>query len=145
MTTRSSPERRSPSTCVPPDSPSAPAVRWGVARTVGAGLIALAAVAILVPNWIWGPGFVVLLAAGVILYLLIRVVRDDGASHLSGVAARIAIGIVLLALAVGGFTAAGIPQTEAVAATFTARLFTSYLPPIWGWFALQWLRRNEYV
>jgi phage shock protein PspC (stress-responsive transcriptional regulator) len=91
---------------MPVDDPSAPPVRWGVARTVGAGLIALAAVAILLPNWIWGPGFVVLLAAGVILYLLIRVVRDDGASHLSGVAARIAIGIVLLALAVGGFTAA---------------------------------------
>ena len=41
-----------------------------------------------------------------ILYLLIRVVRDDGASHLAGIAARIAIGIVLLALAVGGFAAA---------------------------------------
>jgi phage shock protein PspC (stress-responsive transcriptional regulator) len=91
---------------MPVDDPSAPPVRWGVARTVGAGLLAIAAVAILVPNWIWGPGFVLLLAAGVILYLLIRVVRDDGTSHLSGVAARIAIGIVLLALAVGGFTAA---------------------------------------
>jgi phage shock protein PspC (stress-responsive transcriptional regulator) len=91
---------------MPVDDPSAPPLRWGAARTIGAGLLALAAVAILVPNWVWGPGFVVLVAAGVILYLLIRVVRDDGTSHLSGVAARIAIGIVLLALAVGGFTAA---------------------------------------
>jgi uncharacterized membrane protein YbhN (UPF0104 family) len=46
---------------------------------------------------------------------------------------------------IGGLTAAGIPQSEAVAATFTHRLFTAYLPPIWGWFALQWLRRQDYV
>ncbi len=42
-------------------------------------------------------------------------------------------------------TAAGIPQTDAVAATFVQRLFTSYLPPIWGWFVLVWLRRKEYL
>lgn len=46
---------------------------------------------------------------------------------------------------IGGFTAAGIPQEQAVAATFIARMFTAYLPPIWGWFALNWLRRGEYV
>jgi uncharacterized membrane protein YbhN (UPF0104 family) len=46
---------------------------------------------------------------------------------------------------IGGFTAAGIPDEQAVAATFTARMFTAYLPPIWGWFALNWLRRKEYV
>ncbi|MBL8777261.1 MAG: flippase-like domain-containing protein [Acidimicrobiales bacterium] len=46
---------------------------------------------------------------------------------------------------IAGFTAAGIPQAEATAATFTARMFTAYLPPIWGWFALQWLRRQDYV
>ncbi len=46
---------------------------------------------------------------------------------------------------IGGMTAAGVPQEIAVAATFTARACTAYLPPIWGWFALQWLRRNEYV
>jgi phage shock protein PspC (stress-responsive transcriptional regulator) len=91
---------------MPVDDPAAPPLKWGVARIIGAGLLAIAAVAILVPNWIWGPGFVLLLAAGVILYLLIRVVREEGTSHLAGVAARVAIGIVLLALAVGGFTAA---------------------------------------
>jgi len=91
---------------MPVDDPAAPPLKWGVARVIGAGLLAIAAVAILVPNWIWGPGFVLLLAAGVILYLLIRVVREDGTSHLAGVAARIAIGIVLAALAVGGFAAA---------------------------------------
>ena len=46
---------------------------------------------------------------------------------------------------IGGMTAAGAPQDIAVAATFTHRLFTAYLPPIWGWFALRWLGRNEYV
>jgi len=25
------------------------------------------------------------------------------------------------------------------------RLFTAYLPPIWGWFTLAWMRRREYV
>jgi uncharacterized protein (TIRG00374 family) len=46
---------------------------------------------------------------------------------------------------IGGLTAAGIPQEAAVAATFTHRLFTAYLPPIWGWISLRWLRRNDYV
>ena len=46
---------------------------------------------------------------------------------------------------IAGFTAAGVPETEAVAATFTARTFTTYLPPIWGWFALRWLRKKNLV
>ena len=81
-------------------------MRWGLARTVGVGLLAVAALAILVPDWLWGPELSLLLAAGVVAYLLIRVVRDDGADHIGRLAARIGIGIVLLALAAGGFTAA---------------------------------------
>lgn len=46
---------------------------------------------------------------------------------------------------IAGFTAAGVPQAEAVAATFTARMCTAYLPPIWGWAALRGLRRRDYV
>jgi uncharacterized membrane protein YbhN (UPF0104 family) len=46
---------------------------------------------------------------------------------------------------IGGMTAAGVEQSIAVAATFTARLFTAYLPPIWGWGALQWLRHRDLV
>ena len=42
-------------------------------------------------------------------------------------------------------TAAGIPQDDAVAAVFVQRLFTAYLPPIWGWFFLIWMRRKEYL
>jgi uncharacterized membrane protein YbhN (UPF0104 family) len=44
-----------------------------------------------------------------------------------------------------GLTAAGISETDAVAAVFVQRLFTAYLPPIWGWFVLVWLRRKEYL
>jgi uncharacterized membrane protein YbhN (UPF0104 family) len=46
---------------------------------------------------------------------------------------------------IGGFTAAGVSEVDAVAATFTARMCTAYLPPIWGWFAFQWLRHHELV
>ena len=42
-------------------------------------------------------------------------------------------------------TAAGIPETDAVAATFVQRMFTSYLPPLWGWFILVWMRKREYL
>lgn len=44
-----------------------------------------------------------------------------------------------------GLTAAGISETDAVAAVFVQRLFTAYLPPIWGWFTLVWMRKKEYL
>ena len=44
-----------------------------------------------------------------------------------------------------GLTAAGIPESDAVAAVFVQRLFTAYLPPIWGWFCVVWLRKKEYL
>jgi len=44
-----------------------------------------------------------------------------------------------------GLTAAGVHEADATAAVFIQRLFTSYLPPIWGWFVLVWMRRREYV
>jgi uncharacterized membrane protein YbhN (UPF0104 family) len=46
---------------------------------------------------------------------------------------------------IAGLTAAGIPQDQAVAAVFIQRLCTAYLPPIWGWVALTWMRRHEYL
>ena len=46
---------------------------------------------------------------------------------------------------IAGFTAAGVPPTDAVAATFTARLFTCYLPPIWGYPTLAYMRHREYL
>jgi uncharacterized membrane protein YbhN (UPF0104 family) len=46
---------------------------------------------------------------------------------------------------IAGLTGAGVPQDQAVAAVFTQRLFTAYLPPIWGWVTLAWMRRREYL
>jgi uncharacterized protein (TIRG00374 family) len=46
---------------------------------------------------------------------------------------------------IAGLTSAGVPQEQAVAAVFIQRLFTAYLPPIWGWATLAWMRRREYV
>ncbi len=44
-----------------------------------------------------------------------------------------------------GLTAAGISDSVAVAAVFVQRLFTAYLPPIWGWFILVGMRRRDYL
>ena len=54
------------------------------------------------------------------------------------------LGVVEAGL-IAGLTAAGVPQSQAVAAVFIQRLFTAYLPPIWGWVTLAWMRRREYV
>ena len=84
-------------------------------------------------------------AYGESLPLLQLVVINSFASFIGG-AAPVPGGMgVVEAGMIAGFTSAGIPQAEAVAATFTARMFTTYLTPIWGWFAFQWLRRNDYV
>ncbi len=40
-------------------------------------------------------------------------------------------------------TLLGIPEDLAVAVTLLYRLCTTYLPPIWGWGALAWLRRHD--
>ncbi|MGH3208920.1 MAG: lysylphosphatidylglycerol synthase transmembrane domain-containing protein [Trebonia sp.] len=44
-----------------------------------------------------------------------------------------------------GLTAAGVAEADATAAVFIQRLFTSYLPPVWGWFTLVWMRKREYL
>jgi glycosyltransferase 2 family protein len=54
------------------------------------------------------------------------------------------LGVVEAGL-IAGLTSAGVPQDQAVAAVFIQRLFTAYLPPIWGWAILAWMRRREYV
>jgi len=55
------------------------------------------------------------------------------------------IGIWLIIGMIAGLTSAGIPQEQAVAAVLIQRFFTSYLPPVWGWATLAWMRRREYV
>ncbi|HEX4433362.1 MAG TPA: lysylphosphatidylglycerol synthase domain-containing protein [Acidimicrobiales bacterium] len=62
-----------------------------------------------------------------------------GAVPVPGGAGVIEIGLI------AGLTAAGIPQDQAVAAVFIERFCTAYLTPIWGWAALVWLRRSDYI
>jgi uncharacterized protein (TIRG00374 family) len=84
-------------------------------------------------------------AFGQSLPLMQIVVINSFASFIGG-AAPVPGGMgVIEAGLIAGFTAAGVPDSEAVAATFTYRMFTAYLPPIWGWFALVWLRHHDYV
>jgi uncharacterized membrane protein YbhN (UPF0104 family) len=79
------------------------------------------------------------------LPLMELVVINSFASLLGGIApVPGGMGVIEAGL-IGGFTAAGVPETTAIAATFTARLFTAYLPPIWGWFSMQWLRHHDYL
>jgi uncharacterized protein (TIRG00374 family) len=44
-----------------------------------------------------------------------------------------------------GLVALGIPNSAAVSTALAFRLVTFYLPPIWGTFAMRWLRRHSYV
>jgi uncharacterized membrane protein YbhN (UPF0104 family) len=44
-----------------------------------------------------------------------------------------------------GLTAAGVSEADATAAVFIQRLFSSYLPPLWGWATLLWMRRRDYL
>jgi glycosyltransferase 2 family protein len=44
-----------------------------------------------------------------------------------------------------GLIAVGVDESTAFAIALTKRLCTFYLPPIWGYPALQWLRRRGYV
>lgn len=54
------------------------------------------------------------------------------------------IGVTEGALTVG-LTAAGLPESTAFAVAILYRLFSFYLPPIWGWFAFRWLQANKYL
>jgi uncharacterized membrane protein YbhN (UPF0104 family) len=84
-------------------------------------------------------------AYGYSLPLIQLIVINSLASVLGGMApVPGGMGVVEAGL-IGGLTAAGIPTEAATAAVFTHRLFTAYLPPVYGWFALQWLRRNDYI
>ena len=54
------------------------------------------------------------------------------------------LGVVEAGL-IAGLTSAGVPQDQAAAAVLIQRFFTAYLPPVWGWVTLAWMRRREYV
>jgi uncharacterized membrane protein YbhN (UPF0104 family) len=44
-----------------------------------------------------------------------------------------------------GFVAVGVPEGVAFSAAICYRMCTFYLPPIWGWFAFNSLRRDGYL
>lgn len=84
-------------------------------------------------------------AYGGSLPLLQIVVINTFASLIGGIApVPGGMGVIEAGL-IGGLTAAGVDEATAIATTFTARMFTAYLPPIWGWFSLDWLRKHDYV
>jgi glycosyltransferase 2 family protein len=75
-----------------------------------------------------------------VLIVVIRLAAIvGGASPSPGGMGVVEAGLIL------GLTAAGVAEPDATAAVFVQRLFTSYLPPIWGWAALVWMRKRDYV
>jgi uncharacterized membrane protein YbhN (UPF0104 family) len=75
-----------------------------------------------------------------VLIVVIRLAAMiGGASPSPGGMGVVEAGLIL------GLTAAGVGEADATAAVFIQRLFTSYLPPMWGWFTLVWLRKREYL
>lgn len=54
------------------------------------------------------------------------------------------IGVVVGALT-AGLVAAGVDNTTATATAILFRLLTFYLPPLWGWVSLRWLRHHDYL
>jgi len=44
-----------------------------------------------------------------------------------------------------GLVSLGIPNSVAMSTAITYRLVTFYLPPLWGTFAMRWLRSNSYI
>ena len=54
------------------------------------------------------------------------------------------VGITEAALT-AGLVAVGIPQTEALAAAIFYRICTFYLPPLWGYIALRWLTKHDFL
>jgi uncharacterized membrane protein YbhN (UPF0104 family) len=84
-------------------------------------------------------------AYGQSLGLMQLIVINSIASIIGGIApVPGGMGVIEAGL-IAGFTAAGVPDQAAIAATFTARMFTAYLPPAWGWAAMQWMRRRDYI
>ncbi len=62
-----------------------------------------------------------------------------GLSPVPGGMGAVEAGMILM------LSAAGVDERVAVAAVFVQRLFTAYLPPIWGWFVMVWMRKREYL
>jgi uncharacterized membrane protein YbhN (UPF0104 family)/tRNA A-37 threonylcarbamoyl transferase component Bud32 len=84
-------------------------------------------------------------AYGVDLTLVQLLVVNMAASALAGlVPVPGGVGAAEASLT-AGLVAVGVDNSTAFAIALTHRLCTSYLPPVWGYFSLQWLGRKGYV
>lgn len=85
------------------------------------------------------------LAYGIHLNLAQLVFVNTSAAVLSGlIPVPGGIGAAEAAISAGLITM-GVDESTAFAVALTQRLCTFYLPPIWGYFSLQWLVRKGYV
>ena len=84
-------------------------------------------------------------AYGVGLSLAELLAINVGASLLAGfIPAPGGVGAAEATLT-AGLVAFGVDESTAFAIAITQRLCTHYLPPIWGYFSLQWLRKQGFV
>jgi len=81
----------------------------------------------------------ILIDATLVRMVLVPSIMAVSYTHLDVYKRQVEAGMII------GLTAAGISEPDAVAAVFVQRLFTAYLPPIWGWFVLVWMRKKEYL
>jgi uncharacterized protein (TIRG00374 family) len=49
------------------------------------------------------------------------------------------------AILTAGLIAIGVDEAAAFAIAVTFRVASAYLPPVWGWFSIRWLQRNDYL
>ncbi len=76
---------------------------------------------------------------GAALFINVTVGLLSGASPVPG-----GIGVAEAGLT-AGLVSVGVPNDVAVPAVLLYRMISYYLPPIWGWFAMQWLTRHDYL
>ncbi len=84
-------------------------------------------------------------AFGVTLSLADLLVVNIGASVLAGlIPAPSGVGAAEATLT-AALVAFRVDQSTAFAVAITHRVYASYLPPIWGYLAMRWLRRHGYL
>jgi uncharacterized membrane protein YbhN (UPF0104 family) len=84
-------------------------------------------------------------AYGGSLSVWVLILVNTAASLLGGIAPIPGGMGVMEGVIIAGLMAAGIPEAQAVPATFAYRLITAYLPPVWGYPAIFWLRRHDHL
>ena len=89
--------------------------------------------------WLTLRGFGISIGLGSVLVVTV------GANLLAGmVPVPGGVGVAEAVISIG-LVAFGVPETIAFAAAVVYRVLTFYIPPIYGWFALKWLRDNSYA